>query len=316
MKARYVFNFLIYILLVVAMVGLFEVRANPNAQYFVQSLLGIAPCQKPIQYSIGELDSQFGLSKDNFLKALSEAASIWDTAANEKLFSYSASGSLKINLVYDYRQSATEELQNLTPKIDQSRVSYQSLKTQYDRLKNEFTSQKQALDLLVTKFNTDKQNYESSVQYWNSKGGAPKNQYQSLAQAQQNLQATVSEINRKQNDLNSLVQNLNALVDPLNQAAKQINADVSTYNKIGATTGPEFNEGLYISDSSGQRINIYQYNDQNQLVRVLAHELGHALGLDHVSNPKAIMYEFNQAENLSVTKDDLSQLKVVCHITN
>lgn len=49
-------------------------------------------------------------------------------------------------------------------------------------------------------------------------------------------------------------------------------------------------------------------------MRVLAHELGHALGLDHVDDKEAIMYQLNQGDNLTLSEADIKALKTKCGI--
>jgi len=45
---------------------------------------------------------------------------------------------------------------------------------------------------------------------------------------------------------------------------------------------------------------------------LLAHELGHALRLNHSNDPNAVMYRLNQSDAAELTTDDIVALKARC----
>jgi hypothetical protein len=61
-------------------------------------------------------------------------------------------------------------------------------------------------------------------------------------------------------------------------------------------------------------ITIYQYDNEYRLVRVLAHEFGHVLGLNHSKSTEAVMYPLIRSDSLALAVDDIAALKERCKI--
>lgn len=278
------------------------------------------PCSEPIPYSLGAFDKQFNISEEYFLSALSDAEAIWEKPLGINLFAYTFTDTsrdiLKINLVYDYRQQATSKLADLGIVVEDNRASYDELKGKFTVLKTKYEKEKKVFNLQVEAFNKRHLIYENEIKFWNEKGGAPQEDFNRLEKERLALEAISKTLKDMQANINEMTDEINALVVALNRLVGILNLSVDKYNTVNVSRGESFEEGVYVSDGLTREIDIYEFSNRAKLVRVLAHELGHALDLGHVEDEKAIMYSFNQGNNQAATTSDIVALKSKCEIIN
>jgi hypothetical protein len=235
------------------------------------------PCAQPIPYAIGAVDARFGITNAALVSDAETAAAIWNKAEGKNIFTYDPNAGLKINLVYDARE-ATAELG--------SAIALQQA--------DENTAHA-ALDASQAQFTAEQTAYTQAVSTVNARGGATRSE--------------VATLNAERTSLNALADSINSAVADYNASVDALNAKVAEFNQ---TAGHTFEEGQYVQDSAGKRINIFEFVGATQLERVLAHEFGHAIGLGHNSNPNSIMYAENESGNLVPTTDDLAALRAIC----
>ena len=249
------------------------------------SLLAMSFCDRPIHFRVDTVDPRFNISKDAFLADIKQAVQIWAKAINKELFIYDPAGDLSINLIYDERQSLTSQINQLENKVQSEK---QSLNPQISEYKDKSLEFKRRLD-----------EFNAKVQYWNSQGGAPPEEYNKITLEQQSLKAEAD-------NLNDLARNLNVSADTFNSQVNELNQIVTSLSSV-LEERPE--EGIFKGPEN--RIEIYFNISRQELVHTIAHELGHALGIQHVGNLAAIMFS-KTSQKIILTDEDISALEEVC----
>lgn len=247
--------------------------------------LSFSPCDQPIHYRVDTVDPRFNLSRDTFISDINQAAQIWNSSGGKNLFVYDSKGDLSINLVYDGRQSITNKISQLESTVSKEKQDLKPKISDYQNLSVDF---KQRLNDL-----------NQEIEQWNNQGGAPPEEYQRITAQQKDLRAEADR-------LRAMAQSLNLSADQINGQVSTLNQTIGTFNK---TLEDKPEEGIF--KGSEYRIEVYFNINKNELIHTIAHELGHALGLAHNNNPKAIMY-FKTSQTIIASSNDITTLQDVC----
>lgn len=239
---------------------------------------GQHPCQKPLTYDIGTIDPRHNLSTQDFLTLIKKGELIWEKNTGKNLFDYQKGGRIKVNLVYDDRQKAydTRKKESLTLGLTEGALE----------------AEKQKLSIQQEAYNTKLASYNSDVASWNRRGGAPP--------------SIVASFLARKNELDADAQSLQVAVAQYNDLARTYNSHVADWNSLA---GEETTAGD--AKSTGE-VNIYLLENSKSDAILVAHELGHALGLNHVNDSKSIMYYRLDPEITVPSETDKKTLEQLC----
>ena len=237
----------------------------------------LRPCGHLITYSVGAIDPRFQVTSDGLVRDAGMAAAIWNRAAGRPLFDYYASAPLKINLVFDARQQNAATGITLNERDAAQDTARRTLYAARDRMIG-----------LRDQYNLD-------VQALNARGGTTADESRALQLRRVALDALSDSLRRAAASFNERNAALTANVDQFNQQA-----------------GQTFTAGRYVHNSSGERIDVFRAIGDTELTRLLAHEFGHALGMDHNADSESIMYDMGEAGNLKPSAADMRSLRQIC----
>jgi chromosome segregation ATPase len=270
------------------------------------------PCEEPLTYRIGRVDEQFGLSRSEFSMAIRNAAAVWEKPLGRELFREDPQGKIEITLIYDYRQETSDRLKQINATMDDTKGVYENSKMRYDSLKTEHEQKRVALDNDFNDLNARIAAYNAEIEALNRRGGTSETQRRRLTAEKNELDTVHENLKARQDEVNRLADEINSMASVTNEVAARRNENVAHYREVGSRLGNEFQEGFYESKQGRESITLFHFDNEAKLVRLLVHELGHALRLGHSDNPNAVMYRLNRGDTADLSEDDIAALKARC----
>ena len=271
------------------------------------------PCQEAIRYSIGQFDTRFGITESEFRLAIAEAEQPWETALGRDIFRYEVGTALPVNLIFDERQARTIDGQKLKNEWESLQSTQATIQGKYKIFLAELAKARQDYDAAVVLFERQLERYNNRVNEWNESDRTDEDEIDWIRAEEKKLRQNQATLETKRARVNSLVAEVNRYAKEEEKVVDRYNEQVNDFTEIYGTEG-SFDQGTY----GGAGIDIYQFDDRDHLVMVLTHELGHALGLGHVANPRSIMFSMiseQDVRNISLSVEDQAALRGVCSVT-
>lgn len=274
-----------------------------------------SPCKEPLTYRLGDIDSRFNITQKELAEIMDEVENLWESAVDKDLINLSPDGKVALNLVYSKEQKRTDAEQQFSDRILAKEQQVSIVEREYKRLSERYENAEKDVRQTLEEYNTDIATYNKLAKEWDGKEATSKiiAKFNTLEREISSMEASLK---RKKQNLSSLREQTNNKTEKLNNLIKEHNTLITEYNSRFSKPR-KFDQGRFVKRGDNKAINIYQFGNRAQLKTVLAHEVGHALGLDHVDNSKSIMHKMMAEQNmanLQLTGEDISALKKQCNM--
>lgn len=273
-------------------------------------------CTLEFSYTMGSIDPRFGIYEDEAVQLVEQAVALWASAVDTIHLFYSPDADNTIQFIYDERQKRYDRKLRYQKRMEMEDTRIKSLERQYDRQKRELDRLQAEHDRFTNQTENQIKRFNTWVEEINRSGGFSPDKYREYERKKTSLDELKQKEKQKREFLNRRIDEVNAMRDHVNKEIDARNQMLDYYNTVLGDV-PSFASGFFEKHGNKGIISIYYFKDDQELLVLLAHEIGHALGLDHVPNEKSIMYptikKQMQETGIRLSKEDIKAIRSLCN---
>lgn len=272
-----------------------------------------------MSYSIGEIDTGFAITHDEVADAARGAAGLWNSGGSELLVEHTGEedreADIVINFVYDERQERTDAELRFREKIKSEQIRLDQRQKENDQRRSRFDTETGLYLELADRTTRELNELNSWVSEKNDAGGFTKSEYEEFTERRSAVEGKQQKVMDEREKLDNMAATINREIDQLNQKFAEINTLVDRYNEEFAGD-MRFTKATYQRIGNRGIITVSQFMGKSELGLILAHEMGHALGIDHLQNPEAIMHRRMGSQQMypevQITAEDKNAAEALC----
>jgi len=281
---------------------------------------------------IGKIDEYYQnkLSSEELRSVIDEIEDTLESQLGYDLFNYSEKGK-PIYIKYVAPQQLEKSIERNIKKLEKKKEKIATLRKLLPNLQRKIKKQQKDINIFTSHINKKTAKLNEYILGINKKKHFTVEQYKQaqvhaksrqkridrevhvLKQDRRRFKKMTFSYNNKIHQLNSKIRSYNILqnqISRMTRSVKKVKGKAFGMKEITLKTF--YKDGKKVRERSVTqnmtKIEIYGFETRSQLRAVLAHEIGHLVGIPHIHSKNALMNPYlqkNQIENLLLTQEDI-----------